>query len=164
MFAIEEPEPGFSPSLMGAMGLFAITAAGLMKTIYIAKDTRLDITPQDIGIKGLCYYTYKTANLYRTKTKLDSTPVYIISSCTHSELTFPQYIKLMEDFDFWAEAAFEKNFLIPSLHCTDNRFVFKFLVIAIQIFQLWILVIYKNNFRFSLNIFYRLYWVILLLH
>ncbi|XP_046803098.1 uncharacterized protein LOC111674798 [Lucilia cuprina] len=129
LFAIEEPEPGFAPSLMGAMGLFAVTAAGILKTIYIGKDTRLDLTPQDFGIKNLCYYTVKTANLYKSKNKPQNIPVFLTSSCTHSELTFRQYIHLVQDHGFWAEAAFEKNLLIPGLHCTDNRLMYLFLVL-----------------------------------
>ncbi|XP_065365043.1 putative fatty acyl-CoA reductase CG8306 [Calliphora vicina] len=129
LFAIEEPEPGFSPSLMGAMGLFAVTAAGIFKTIYIGEDTKLDLTPQDFGIKSLCYYTIKTARFYEKKNKPDKIPVFITSSCTHSDLTFRQYIHLVQDHGFWAEAAFEKNFLIPGLHCTSNRFVYLFLVL-----------------------------------
>ncbi|KAM7348539.1 putative fatty acyl-CoA reductase CG8306 [Cochliomyia hominivorax] len=129
LFSIEEPEPGFSPSLMGAMGLFAVTSAGLLKVIYIGRDTRLDLTPQDLGIKTLCYYTYKTANLYKKMKRVEEIPIYIFSSCKQSDITFPQYIKIMEDYNFWKEAALEKNFLIPSLHSTDNRFVYWILLI-----------------------------------
>ncbi|KAM7348538.1 putative fatty acyl-CoA reductase CG8306 isoform 2-T2 [Cochliomyia hominivorax] len=132
LFSIEEPEPGFSPSLMGAMGLFATTAAGLLKVIYIDPDIRLDFTPQDLGIKTLCYYTYKTANLYEETMNVDKIPVYIFSSCTHNNIKFPQFINLMEDYHFWEEAALEKNFLIPSLYTTNSRIIY------------WILLIFKS--------------------
>lgn len=115
------------------MGLFVLTGAGLCKTLYIGKHIRLDMTPQDIGIKGLCYYTYKTANLYtnRYTSKIDSVPVYIISSCTHIDLPFARHAQILADYDIWAEVAFEKNFLIPDLYCTDNRLVFLFLVVIL---------------------------------
>ncbi|KAM7348536.1 fatty acyl-CoA reductase 1-like isoform 2-T2 [Cochliomyia hominivorax] len=130
LFALEEPEPGFSPSLMGAMGLFAIVAAGLLKTMYAGRNIILDITPQDIGIKTLCYHTYKTVNFYENTQKVDKIPVYNMSSRTHNDITFIQYIKIMEDYNFWTEAAVEKNLLIPSVYATENRLVYWILFIA----------------------------------
>ncbi|XP_065364722.1 putative fatty acyl-CoA reductase CG8306 [Calliphora vicina] len=129
LFSLDEPEPGFSPALTGAMGLFAVTAAGVLKTIYKSNDIRLDITPQDVGIKSLCYYTVQTADLYENQKNPYEIPIYISSSCTHSHLTFQEYIDIMEKYGFWADAALEKNFLIPSLHCTSNRFVYFMLVL-----------------------------------
>lgn len=131
LFSLEEPEPGFSPSLIGAMGMFAVTGCGILKTVYIGKNTRLDLTPQDVGIKTLCYYTMKATNIYKNKKRPDKVPVYMTSSCTHTDLTFTQYVHIVQDNGFWAEAAFEKNLFIPGLHCTQNRFVFLFLVIFV---------------------------------
>lgn len=129
LFALEEPEPGFAPTLMGAMGLFAVTGAGVLKTIYMDWKTRLDLTPQDLGIKSLCYYTMKVANLYENKQQVTEIPVYHTSSCTHSNFVFSEYIAMVQDYGFWGDGAFEKNVLLPHLQCTDNRFVFLFLVI-----------------------------------
>lgn len=128
MFAVEEPEPGYSPSLVGAMGIFAVTGAGIIKTIYIGRNVRLDLTPLDFGIKTLCYYTAEAARLYQNQPQPSQAPVFITSSCTHTDFTFVEYIKIVQDFGFWDEAAFEKNFLIPGLYCTDNRFVYLTLV------------------------------------
>ncbi|KAM7348540.1 putative fatty acyl-CoA reductase CG8306 [Cochliomyia hominivorax] len=129
VFCLEEPEPGFSSTLSGATGLFAVTAAGLMQTIFIGRNIKLDFTPQDIGTKTLCYYTYKTANLYQKSQKIDKIPIYNMSSCTLHDIKFNQFINIMQDYNFMIEAALEKNFLIPSLYPTDNRFVYWILLI-----------------------------------
>lgn len=52
---------------MGAIGLFSLVGAGLVKSVYLREDVHLDITPQDLGIKALCYYTVKGAQLYPQK-------------------------------------------------------------------------------------------------
>ncbi|KAM7348541.1 putative fatty acyl-CoA reductase CG8306 [Cochliomyia hominivorax] len=146
VFALEEPEPGFSPTLMGAMGLFALTQAGLMKTIFIGDNTRLDFTPQDIGTKTLCYFTYKTTNLYEKTPKVDKIPVYNMSSCTHNDIKFTQYIKIMEDYNFWTKVAAEKSLLIPSIYPTESRAVY------------WILLIFKSLLPSILVDFLLMLW------
>lgn len=67
LFSAQEPIPGYAPSLMGAIGLFSLVGAGLVKSVYLREDVHLDITPQDLGIKALCYYTVKGAQLYQQK-------------------------------------------------------------------------------------------------
>ena len=135
LFAVEEPEPGFSPTLVGAMGLFAVAGAGILKTIYINANAKLDATLQDIGIKCLCYYAMKAANLYENKKRPIEIPVYHTSSCTHSNFLFSEYCGMTQKYGFWKEAAYEKNLLLPYLHCTDNRVVYLFLVNIIRIIQ-----------------------------
>lgn len=67
LFSAEEPIPGYAPSLMGALGLFSLVGCGLLKSVYIKDNLHLDITPQDLGIKSLCYYTIKGAQLYQER-------------------------------------------------------------------------------------------------
>lgn len=52
---------------MGALGLFSLVGCGLLKSVYIKDNLHLDITPQDLGIKSLCYYTIKGAQLYQER-------------------------------------------------------------------------------------------------
>ena len=129
LFALEEPEPGFAPTLMGAMGLFAVAGAGIIKTIHMGLNTCLDLTPLDLGIKSLCFYTMQAVSLYeKPKKRPNEVPVYHTSSYSHSNFTFPQYIEMVQDYGFWKDGAFQKNLLLPHIHCTENRFVYLFLV------------------------------------
>ncbi|BFG02895.1 fatty acyl-CoA reductase wat [Drosophila madeirensis] len=132
LFAVDDPSPGFSPSLMGAMGLFALVGAGILKTVYLGKDTRLDITPQDVGIKTMLSYTKKGHEQYQRGPPREL-PVYMSSSCTHVPHTFTQIAEQMDTLDLWKAAAFEKNLLVPGCHYTDNRWVYQFLVVTKQI-------------------------------
>lgn len=124
---METPEPGFSPSLFGVMGLYAVTGAGLLKTIHVDKNTRLDISPLDVAVKNMLYYAVKAAKIYETGPPADI-PVYMTSNCTHFNLTLVEYIKLMEEYHLWENGAYEKNLFIPGLHNTSNHFVYMFLV------------------------------------
>ncbi|TMW44168.1 hypothetical protein DOY81_010750, partial [Sarcophaga bullata] len=131
-FALEQPEPGFSPSLMGVMGLYAITGAGLLKTIYVDENTRLDITPQDIAVKNMLYFALKASQIYE-ETKPNEAPVYITSNGTCFNFKLKDYINLMRDFSLWEKCAYEKNLFVPGLYCTSNRFVYMFLVFFMHI-------------------------------
>ncbi|XP_017096210.2 fatty acyl-CoA reductase wat [Drosophila bipectinata] len=133
LFAVDDPSPGFSPSLMGAMGLFALVGAGILKTVYLGRDIRLDITPQDMGIKSMLCYTQKGSDLYQQKDAPKELPVYMSSSCTHVPHTFTQVAEQMDILDLWGDAAFEKNLMIPGCHYTDRRWVYLFLVFTKQI-------------------------------
>ncbi|XP_065364811.1 fatty acyl-CoA reductase wat-like [Calliphora vicina] len=132
-FALEQPEPGFSPSLMGVMGLYAVTGAGLLKTIYVDKNNRLDISPQDISVKNMLYFTLKAAQLYEKKSKPKEIPVYMTSNCTHFNMTLVQYLNIMDDFGLWEKGAYEKSLLVPGVHYTTNRFVYMFFVFLLQL-------------------------------
>ncbi|KMZ07819.1 uncharacterized protein Dsimw501_GD27572 [Drosophila simulans] len=127
LFAVDDPSPGFSPSLMGAMGLFALVGAGILKTVYLGKDIRLDITPQDIGIKSMLCYTKMGYEIYRQGPPADL-PVYLSSSCTHVPHT-----------PLGRDVAFEKNLMIPGCHYTDRRWAYQFLVFTKQILPALIL-------------------------
>lgn len=133
-FALEQPEPGFSPSLMGVMGLYAVIGAGLLKTIYVDKNNRLDISPQDISVKNMVYFTLKAARAYEKNCKPKEIPVYMTSNCTHFNMTLVEYLNIMEDFGLWEMGAYEKSLLVPGVHCTNNRFVYMFLVCEIIAF------------------------------
>lgn len=133
LFAVDDPSPGFSPSLMGAMGLFALVGAGILKTVYLGRDIRLDITPQDMGIKSMLCYTQKGADLYQQQDGPKELPVYMSSSCTHVPHTFTRVAEQMDELDLWGDAAFEKNLMIPGCHYTDRRWVYLFLVFTKQI-------------------------------
>lgn len=52
---------------MGALGLFALVGSGLLKSVYLKDNLHLDITPQDLGIKSLCYYTIKGSHVYQQR-------------------------------------------------------------------------------------------------
>ncbi|XP_033169756.1 fatty acyl-CoA reductase wat [Drosophila mauritiana] len=138
LFAVDDPSPGFSPSLMGAMGLFALVGAGILKTVYLGKDIRLDITPQDIGIKSMLCYTKMGYEIYRQGPPADL-PVYLSSSCTHVPHTFTQIAEQMDTLDLWRDVAFEKNLMIPGCHYTDRRWAYQFLVFTKQILPALIL-------------------------
>ncbi|KAI8034311.1 hypothetical protein M5D96_012977 [Drosophila gunungcola] len=122
----------FSPSLMGAMGLFALVGAGILKTVYLGKDIRLDITPQDIGIKSMLCYTKRGSEIYQ-RGPPDELPVYLSSSCTHLPHTFTQIAEQMDTLDLWRDVAFGKNLMIPGCHYTDRRWVYQLLVFTKQI-------------------------------
>ncbi|XP_043657849.1 fatty acyl-CoA reductase wat [Drosophila teissieri] len=138
LFAVDDPSPGFSPSLMGAMGLFALVGAGILKTVYLGKDIRLDITPQDIGIKSMLWYTKRGYEIYRQGPPAEL-PVYLSSSCTHVPHTFTQIAEQMDTLDLWRDVAFEKNLMIPGCHYTDRRWAYQFLVFTKQILPALIL-------------------------
>ncbi|KAM7348627.1 fatty acyl-CoA reductase in oenocytes [Cochliomyia hominivorax] len=131
-FAMETPEPGFSPSLFGIMGLYAVTGAGLLKTIYVGKNARLDISPLDIAAKNMLYYVVKASGLYK-KSPPSKTPVYMTSNCTHFNMTLIDYINAMEEYHLWENGAYEKNLFLPGLHYTSSRFVYMFLYIFMQL-------------------------------
>ena len=129
VFALDEPVPGFASTLTGIMGLFAVAGAGVFKTLYASSNSRLDLTPQDLAVKALCYYTMKSAKLYETTIQPpEGIPVYHSSSYTHSNFLFSKYVAIMQDYGFFQEAAYEKNLLLPHLKCTDSRFVYLCLV------------------------------------
>ncbi|XP_017871242.1 PREDICTED: fatty acyl-CoA reductase 1 [Drosophila arizonae] len=132
LFAVREPLPGFAPSLMGAMGLFSLVGAGLLKTVYIRRSVYLDITPQDMGIIGMIYYTKCGYEAYREGTPKELL-IYQTSSKTHIPYTFIQMASHMDIKNLWYSAAFLKNLGVPGCHYTENRFVYKFLFITKQL-------------------------------
>ncbi|EDV45590.1 fatty acyl-CoA reductase wat [Drosophila erecta] len=138
LYAIEEPSPGFAPSLTGAMGLFALVGTGILKTVYLGKDIRLDFTPQDIGIKSMLCYTKWGYDIYRQGPPAEL-PVYLFSSWTHVPDTFNQIAEQMDTLNLWRNAAFEKNLMIPGCHYTDKRWAYQFLVFTKQILPALIL-------------------------
>lgn len=115
------------------MGLFALVGAGILKTVYLGRDIRLDITPQDMGIKSMLCYTQKGADLYQQEDAPKELPVYMSSSCTHVSHTFTRVAEQMDELDLWGDAAFEKNLMIPGCHYTDRRWLYLFLVFTKQI-------------------------------
>ncbi|KAM8721693.1 hypothetical protein ACLKA7_007549 [Drosophila subpalustris] len=132
LFSVREPLPGYAPSLMGAMGLFSLVGAGLLKTVYIGRDIHLDLTPQDMGIKGLCYYAKAGYEAYRNGPPKELL-VYQTSSKTHIPHTFIQMAERMDNMNLWYNGALLKNLMIPGCHYTENRFAYKFLVFTKQI-------------------------------
>ncbi|XP_050331154.1 fatty acyl-CoA reductase wat [Bactrocera neohumeralis] len=132
LHALSDPIPGYPPTLMGAMGLFVLVGAGILKTVFLSFSTRFDITPQDIGIKTMLYYAARAGNEYAQKKAIAEAPVYMSSSSKLSSHTFFQMCQVMEG-GLWYQAAFEKNFMLPTCHYTDSRFVYKFLVFTKQI-------------------------------
>ncbi|XP_030568242.1 fatty acyl-CoA reductase wat [Drosophila novamexicana] len=132
LFAVSDPLPGYAPSLMGAMGLFSLVGAGLLKTVYIGRDVHLDITPQDMGIKGMIYYTKCGYDAYRQGTPKELL-VYQTSSRNHIPFTFRRMATHMDTMNLWYSGAFLKNLWVPGCHYTDNRFVYKFLVFTKQV-------------------------------
>ncbi|XP_075158476.1 putative fatty acyl-CoA reductase CG5065 [Haematobia irritans] len=133
VFAIDEPEPGFPTSLTGAMGLFAVSGAGVLKCIYMPKGQRLDMCPQDLCIKTLMYYTVRTSNIYGKQIPPDTTPIYHICSYPHSRITFPEWIDLVVQNDLWIKYAFEKTLLKPGLICTDSSLLYMFVTMVAQV-------------------------------
>ncbi|XP_067640608.1 fatty acyl-CoA reductase 1 [Eurosta solidaginis] len=131
--ALSDPIPGFPPTMMGALGLFVLVGAGILKTVFMSKALRFDITPQDICIKTMLYYAYRAGREYSAKSAISNVPVYMPSSSKLSHHTFYQMCQIMEN-DLWYKGAFEKNFMLPGAHYTENRFVYKFLVFTKQIF------------------------------
>ena len=137
MSAIEEPEPGYTSTLTGAMGLIAGAGAGILKVIYISQDCSQDVTPQDLGIKSLCFYAMKSAKIYENNKQPPKLPVYQTSSYGHLNGKFVEYITISQENGVLEQAAFEKNLLLPHVYFTGNRFVYLFLVN----------IIYVNNFN-----------------
>ncbi|XP_061387896.1 putative fatty acyl-CoA reductase CG8306 [Musca vetustissima] len=131
--AVEEPEPGFPTPLTGAMGLFVSMAAGVLKTIYLAPDQRLDLIPQDLVTKTLLYYTWKTSKLYEATKRPKEIPIYHTVSSTHNDITLTQYHEILDKFQIIEDLAFEKNFLIPGNVITDNSFVYMFMFFLKQL-------------------------------
>lgn len=132
LFAVEDPSPGFSPSLMGAMGLFALVGAGVLKTVYLGRNVRLDITPQDLAIKSILCYAKQGYELYQQGPPAEL-PVYLSSSCGQVPHTFTEMAEQMDDLNLWPDAAFGKNLMIPGCHYTDRRWIYQFLVFTKQI-------------------------------
>ncbi|XP_011177536.1 fatty acyl-CoA reductase wat [Zeugodacus cucurbitae] len=132
LHALSDPIPGYPPTLMGAMGLFVLVGAGILKTVFLSKSTRFDITPQDVSIKTMLYYAYRAGTEYAQEKAITEVPIYMSSSTQHSNHTFYQMCQVMEH-GLWYEAAFEKNFMLPTCHYTDSRFVYMFLVFTKQI-------------------------------
>ncbi|XP_053949561.1 fatty acyl-CoA reductase 1 [Anastrepha ludens] len=132
LHALSDPIPGYPPTMMGAMGLFVLVGAGILKTVFMSKKLRFDITPQDAAIKAMMYYAYSAGSEYNKNKTIEEAPVYMSSSSQHSFHTFYQMCQVMEN-GLWYKAAFEKNFLLPSCHYTDSRFVYKFVVFTKQI-------------------------------
>ncbi|XP_037932388.1 fatty acyl-CoA reductase 1 [Teleopsis dalmanni] len=132
LFSVEEPEPGFSPSLIGAMGVFALVAAGILKTVYINRSIPLDITLQDIGIKVLLYNTVAASRIYEKGVPTE-TPTYLSSSCTHTPFTFTEMCEAMDDNKVWDIASLERSFLIPGVCYTQSRLLYKFLVFTKEV-------------------------------
>ncbi|XP_030380980.1 fatty acyl-CoA reductase wat [Scaptodrosophila lebanonensis] len=132
LFSIREPVPGYAPSLTGAMGLFTLVGSGLLKTVYLGENIHLDLTPQDVGIKALLYFTQQGNETYK-KGIPDELLVYQVSSCTLIPFTFQQIAEEMDRQDVWYGAAFEKQLLLPGCIYTDNSWLYHFLVLTKQI-------------------------------
>ncbi|ALC49541.1 CG18031 [Drosophila busckii] len=132
LFSVRDPLPGYAPSLMGAMGLFSLVGAGLLKTVYIGDNIHLDITPQDMGVKALLYYTKCGYEAYRNGTPKELL-VYQSSSKTHIPHTFKEMANHMDNLNLWYNAAFLKNLWAPGCHYTQSRCVYLFLVFTKQV-------------------------------
>uniref|UniRef100_A0A1I8PGQ9 Fatty acyl-CoA reductase n=1 Tax=Stomoxys calcitrans TaxID=35570 RepID=A0A1I8PGQ9_STOCA len=128
--AVEEPEPGFPPSLTGAMAVFVAASVGIMKAIPMPRDQFLDLSPQDITVKTLLYYIMKTGMEHATNESAD-VPVFNLSVYGHSPINFPEYIEMADEF--WNSIPVEKGFLAPGVTVTENIFRYMFLVIFKQI-------------------------------
>ncbi|XP_017034883.1 fatty acyl-CoA reductase wat [Drosophila kikkawai] len=132
LFALDDPSPGFSPSLMGAMGLFAMVGAGVLKSVYLGRDVRLDITPQDLAIKSILCYARHGYLLYQQGPPKEL-PVYLSSSCGYIPHTFTQMAQQMDDLNLWMDVPFGLNLMIPGCHYTDKRWVYQLLIFTKQI-------------------------------
>jgi len=118
--AVREPEPGFPPSLMGALGLFTLAACGLLKSVYVGNDTILDMTPQDICAKLMLYYTIRATKVYNEGVPKEA-PVYLVTSYGHIKICFRELSQLLQDNQLWIKYAVEKNLMIPGCIMTDSR-------------------------------------------
>ncbi|XP_037938292.1 fatty acyl-CoA reductase 1-like [Teleopsis dalmanni] len=129
--SIEEPEPGFPPSLMGAIGLFVISGAGILNCISMAKNERLDMTALDNCTKTMLYYGVKASEIYKTSVP-DTTPVYATSSSKHLPYAFSAFLEVVNDFGLQT-CVYEKQFMLPHLSVIDNRLEYRILVILKQV-------------------------------
>lgn len=129
---MEEPEPGFPPAMIGAMGLFVVAAAGILKALAMKKNQYLDLSPQDLTVKALLYYIVKSVKKYETIRPAE-VPVYNFSLYKYSKITMAEYIGICQDFNFWVDIATEKNFLAPHVTVTDSFMYQRFLVSIIFI-------------------------------
>ncbi|XP_023037073.1 fatty acyl-CoA reductase 1 isoform X3 [Drosophila willistoni] len=133
LFAVNDPSPGFAPSLMGAMGLFSLVGTGILKTVYLGKNIHLDITPQDIGIKSMLCYTQSAYNSYHQSDPPKDLLVFQCSSRTHIPHTFTEMAEQMDNLSLWEAMPFQKSLLLPGCHYTDKRWLYQFLVFTKQI-------------------------------
>ncbi|XP_075155968.1 fatty acyl-CoA reductase wat-like [Haematobia irritans] len=130
--AIEDPEPGFPPAMVGAMGVFVVASIGVLKAIPMAKTQLLDLSPQDFTIKSLLYYIVRTGHLYEQQQyETDDIPIYQLSLYGHNPIEFPEYINMADDF--WKTIAAEKSFLIPGITVTENMFLYNTVVFFKQL-------------------------------
>lgn len=126
--AVEDPEPGFPTALTGALGLFILNAAGVLKTIYVTPDIRLDLSPQDLVTKTLLYYIFRTFKSYELDKQPKEIEIFHMSSSTHSDITLPQFNVVVNKYKIFEDLTFEKNFLIPGVFVTNSRFAYMFMV------------------------------------
>uniref|UniRef100_A0A1I8PBY4 Fatty acyl-CoA reductase n=1 Tax=Stomoxys calcitrans TaxID=35570 RepID=A0A1I8PBY4_STOCA len=133
--AFDDPEPGFPTSLSGAMALFTLTGAGILKTVHMANDIQIDMAPLDITTKSLLYYTVRTFNMYtHAVERPNEVPIYHVSSCNHTEIKLHQLIDIMTNFKIWQKVALEKSLLLPGMYYTESTLVYRLLVYTLHIF------------------------------
>ncbi|XP_005186314.1 putative fatty acyl-CoA reductase CG8306 isoform X1 [Musca domestica] len=131
--AVEDPEPGFPTALTGALGLFILNAAGVLKTIYVTPDIRLDLSPQDLVTKTLLYYIFRTFKSYELDKQPKEIEIFHMTSSTHSDITLPQFNVVVNKYKIFEDLTFEKNFLIPGVFVTNSRFAYMFMVYLKQL-------------------------------
>ncbi|XP_075170220.1 putative fatty acyl-CoA reductase CG8306 [Haematobia irritans] len=131
--ALEDPEPGFPTALTGALGLFTLVGAGILKSLYCSQEVRLDICPLDVNTKSLLYYTVRSYKTHTNATRPSSEcPVYICSSCTHYPITLRESLQLVMNHRVWEETPLIKSLLLPGVHFTENEMMFRLMFFIYQ--------------------------------
>ncbi|XP_055910505.1 uncharacterized protein LOC129944868 [Eupeodes corollae] len=142
--ALEEPEPGFTETMTGVMGLFVVWGTGLIKVLMCRKKIVMDFSALDISNKLLLMFTVKASQLKREEFE-EQIPICLSSSKGLLDHTMGDIGRMISKL--FRENACEKSFWIPNLTMTECTFIFWIYTFVLQLLPAFILDILMRLFR-----------------
>ncbi|XP_055842635.1 fatty acyl-CoA reductase 1-like [Episyrphus balteatus] len=141
--AFQEPEPGFTESMTGVMGLLSIWGTGLIQVLLCNPKIILNITPLDGSTKLMLIFTAKSAKLER-KSLLEKTPVGMFSSWGILRHSFAEFGKFLSAIA--RENPLEKSIWIPHVTMTTSSVVYWVYLFFLQLFPAFIIDVFLKLF------------------
>ncbi|XP_055841841.1 fatty acyl-CoA reductase 1-like [Episyrphus balteatus] len=141
--AFQEPEPGYTESMTGVMGLLSIWGTGLIQVLLCNPKLILDLTPLDASTKFLLIFTAKSAKLER-KSILEKTPVGMFSSWGILRHPFGEFGKFLSAIS--RENPLEKSIWIPHVTMTTSSVVYWVYLFCLQLFPAFIIDVFLKLF------------------
>ncbi|XP_055841840.1 fatty acyl-CoA reductase wat-like [Episyrphus balteatus] len=133
--ALQEPEPGFTETMTGVMGLFVVWGTGFIQVLLCSKKSVLDFTPLDMTTKLMIMFIANTGQL-KKKTFDEKIPILMSSSKNLLFNTFGEIGTMISKLV--KEHPYEKSFWIPHITQTGCAFVFYIYFFLLQLLPAFI--------------------------